>query len=218
VRKVVTVPSHPQTLAPYQQHLYEFVTHSYVSQNVLSQQLQKVITVLRHPQSMARYIYICIYTYIHIYMHIYIYIDIWHIYTNIYVVYICAEGHHNSESPANYDLLSATHVDYTSEFVTHSYVSQNVFSQQVRKVVTIPSHPQTMASYQQHLQITHMSLWHIHMCHYGPLSATHVDHTYEFVTHSYVSLWPLIRNTCRSHICVRDIFICVAMAPYQQHM
>ena len=36
----------------------KFVTHSYVSQTVLSQQLRKVITVLRH---MYIYIYICTY-------------------------------------------------------------------------------------------------------------------------------------------------------------
>jgi len=86
--------------------------------------------------SSAKYGPLCIYVYIHTYIYICIYIYIWYIYTNTYVVYICAESRHNSESPANYGLLSATHV----------------------------------------------------------------DHTYEFVTLSYVSLWPLISNTCRSHV------------------
>ena len=133
-------------------------------------------------------------------IHIYKYI-----YTNTYVVYICAESRHNSESPANYGLLSATHVDHTYEFVTLSYVSQNVFSQQVRKVVTVSRHPQTMAPCQR---LHHHALCSRYLLsHAGIYTNIYIYQVYMYITidtyiAGYIYRHDRVRHTRIIEVCI----------------
>jgi len=85
----------------------------------------------------------------------------------------------------HYGLLSATHVHSTYEFVTHSCI--------------------TMAPYRQHMYMIRMGSWHIHMCHKTSFLNRCGKSSLFRVTRK---VWPLISNTCRAHVWVRDTFMC----------